>query len=149
MKVANLALKGKINGQDWEGKSMMNPPPYYKYGSRAMMSPDTPIFKMSFWQDKDSSSVNFDLKGGLKVGTYAGNNLYINFSGNKGTIESHNTDSDKPDVRVEVTSYTENGNTATISGKISGTLSDRDRGTVILDLEWKDAKIDVWGMEAK
>lgn len=145
VKLANLFLKGKINGQDWEGKSQINPPPYYKYGSRAMMSPDNPIFKMSFYRESDSSSVNFDLKWALKVGVYTGNALYLNFSGNAGTTESKSGD----DVRVEVTSYIENGNTATISGKITGSISDKDHGTKQLDLEWKDAKIDVWGMEAK
>ncbi len=146
--VSELVLKWRVNGEDWEGKSQINPPPYYKYGSRAMMSPDMPIFKMSFVRESDNSSVNFDLLGTLKTGVYTKNTLYINHAG-KGFAHVHETDDGNSNIKVEVTAYAENGNTATISGKITGTIDDPRWGKSTLDLEWKDAKIDVWGMEAK
>lgn len=141
-------LKGKVNGGDWEWKSIMNPPPYYKFGSRAMLSPDTPLLKMSFRRESDNSSVNFDLKGGLKVWTYTKDILDINYSDNTGTNVYSTTDN-LSNVTVEVTSYVESENRATISGKITGTIVSGTRGTTSLDLEWKDIVIDVWWEEAK
>lgn len=141
-------ITGKLNGNDWEGESIMNPPPYYKYGSRMMMSPDKPIFMMSFGRTSDNSSVNLSLLGELKKGVYSKENLQINYSDNAGTnvYEPAITAST---VTVEVTDYQESGNSAIISGKITGSIVSETKGMTTLDLEWKDVKIDVWGMEAK
>jgi hypothetical protein len=65
--------------------------------------------------------------------------LNINYSDNNGTNVYDKTS----DVYVEITSYVENGNTAMISGKISGTIQG-SRGSSTIEAEWKDAKIDVW-----
>jgi hypothetical protein len=122
----------------------MNPPPYYKFGSRVMMSPDKPILMMSFGRVSDNSSVNFNLKRALKVGTYSKESLDINYSDNSGTnvYEPSNATST---VKVEVTKYEESENSAIISGKITGTIfSTTKNTTTTLDLEWKDVKIDVW-----
>jgi hypothetical protein len=87
--------------------------------------------------------VNFDLKGGLKVGTYTKDMLEINFSDNAGTNVYAPADAGS-NVVVEITSYVESGKSAIISGKISGTIVTELRGTTTLDLEWKDIVIDVW-----
>lgn len=78
---------------------------------------------MSFVRESDNSSVNFDLLGTLKTGVYTKNTLYINHAG-KGFAHIHETNDGGSNVKVEVTAYAENGNTATISGKITGTIDD-------------------------
>ena len=86
-----------------------------------MMSPDRPIFKMGFQSMGDTSTLSFDLLGELKVGKYTGSNLDINVSNEKGTTR-HAPDDTLSDAVVEITSYTEKGNSGVVSGKISGTI---------------------------
>ena len=143
-----ITFKGTLNGTSWEGKSIFNPPPYYKYGSRMMMSPDRPIFKMGFQSMSDTSTLSFDLLGELKVGKYTGSNLDINVSNEKGTTR-HAPDDTLSDAVVEITSYTENGNSGVVSGKISGTIRSAWKDPITIEWTWIEAKIDIWGEEAK
>ena len=52
-------------------------------------------------------------------------------------------------VKVEVTSYTENGKVAKLSGKIFGTIKNKEKGDKDFQLEWNDLTVQVWGEEAK
>lgn len=143
----SFVFQGIVNGQPWQWKSILNPPPYYKFWSRAMLSPDRPTFLMSFEWENDQSSINFQLFWDLIVWLYTWRDLQINFSSMSGSIVYNQNDS-ASDITVEITDFTDSWNSGIVSGKLSGKIVAWG-STVTLDGSWKDAKIDIWGEEAK
>ena len=149
VQVAKLTMNAKIDGKEWLGKSAFNPPPYYSKGSRAMQSPDRPVFKMGFLAD-DNSSLSYDLYGELKVGTYAWENLDVVYQSTDMMYTHGNLYKQMSnDLKVEITEFFPDGNRATVSGKISGSIANRDGKSVMIDGSFEKAIIDVWWDEAR
>ncbi len=48
------------------------------------------------------------------------------------------------DLKVEITEFVPEGNRATVSGKISGSIANRDGKSVMIDGSFEKAIIDVW-----
>ena len=149
VKVAELKLNAKIEGQEWIWKSIFNPPPYYSKWSRMMLSPDTPIFKMWFLST-DDSNLSFDLFWELKVWEYTWEKLNLVYQWNKSMFvhgTTHNNMSKT--IKVEITEYIPNWNTATISGRISWDVSNTEWKSISIEWSFEKAVIDIWWEEAR